>query len=330
MTEPAAAATRMPAAPPEFERAGLLAIDKPAGPTSHDVVDRVRRRLRVRSAGHLGTLDPGATGLLIVAVGAATRCALAWQGGAKTYEATVRFGLVTTTQDVHGEVLRRSDAVPAPADAIAASQAFVGAIEQVPPMVSALKRGGERLYRLARRGVEVERAPRPVTIHAWEWLGFDGATARFRVTCSPGTYVRTLAHDLGERLGTGAALEALRRTRSEPFGAERALPLAELDRLTPDLAWERAGMDLEIALAHLPALILGADEAAEIGYGGRPAIAAERAAALPVAGGPWSLVLRGPDARVLGLGELREAEDGARLVCAHVVLPWAARQGRPR
>src|SRR5206468_7344229 len=135
------------------DRAGLIAIDKPAGVTSHDVVDAVRRRLRLARAGHLGTLDPGATGLLLVATGPATRAIAVWQGGDKTYEATLRFGLVTTTQDVHGEVIERSDLLPAEAAAREAALGLVGEIEQVPPMVSALKVKGERLYRLARRGV---------------------------------------------------------------------------------------------------------------------------------------------------------------------------------
>lgn len=348
--EPREAASGAPSAPSsasEFERAGLLVLDKPAGMTSHDVVDRVRRRLKVKSAGHLGTLDPGATGLLLVATGAATRCALAWQGADKTYEATVRFGLVTATQDVHGETLSTSDARPTRDAVIEAARAFAGAIEQVPPMVSALHRGGERLHALARRGVEVERAPRPVTIHAWEWLGFerqDGAAAdaaadpieraHLRVTCSAGTYVRTLAHDLGERLGMGATLERLRRVRSEPFGIERAVPLAELDHLTPEGVWVKAGIDLEQALSPLPTVTLDDAEADEIGFGGRPAIDAARATGVPLSAGPWSVVIRRAAGRVIALGELREAGDAAgdhtRLVCAHVVLPWAVRQGRPR
>ena len=160
-------------------RAGLLAIDKPAGVTSHDVVGAVRRRLRVKRAGHLGTLDPAATGLLLVATGPATRAVTAWQGGEKTYEATIRFGIVTSTQDTHGEVLERSDRVPAESEARAAALALTGEIEQVPPMVSALKVGGKRLYALARQGIEVEREPRRITVRSWDWLSFGGATARF-------------------------------------------------------------------------------------------------------------------------------------------------------
>ena len=152
---------------------GLLLVDKPAGVTSHDVVDRARRRLRARGAGHLGTLDPAASGLLVLALGAATRCATVWQSGAKTYEATVRFGVVTSTQDLQGEVLERREVALTEAEVRAAAVGFVGPIEQVPPMVSALKVDGRRLYRLARRGEVVERRARAVRVHSWEWLDFD-------------------------------------------------------------------------------------------------------------------------------------------------------------
>ena len=320
-----------PVRTPRSDRAGLLAVDKPAGLTSHEAVEWVAHRLRLTRAGHLGTLDPGATGLLLVATGAATRCVPVWQGGDKTYEATVRFGVVTSTQDVHGQVLERSDLRPDRAAIVDASRAFVGELEQTPPMVSAIRVGGQRLHRLARRGIEVERAPRRVTVKRWEWLGFEGDDARCRVVCTPGTYVRTLAHDLGRRLGCGAALASLRRLRSEPFGLERALPLRDLATLAPDEVWARAGLSLEQALEHLPALRL--DEAAEatLGYGGRPACDAAGADGLPVSGGPRSIVLRSAAGRVLALGELVPDADraGELKVCPHVVMPWAVRQGRP-
>ena len=312
------------------ECVGLLVIDKPAGVTSHDVVHAVRRRLRLARAGHLGTLDPGATGLLLVATGAATRAIPVWQGGEKTYEATVRFGLVTSTQDVHGEVLERRDAVPSEADARSAALTLTGEIEQVPPMVSALKHGGTRLYELARQGIEVEREPRRIVVRVWEWLDWNGATARFRVVCSSGTYVRTLAHDLGQRLGCGAALEQLRRLRSEPFGLERSIGLRDLLTLTPDETWARAGLALDDALEHLPALTLDVAEVADVGFGARPALDAARVAGLPVGAGPRSVVLRGPDARVVALGEIVAVAAAAFQVRAHVVFPWGAREGRPQ
>jgi tRNA pseudouridine55 synthase len=230
---------------------------------------------------------------------------------------------------VHGEVIERSDLLPAEAAAREAALGLVGEIEQVPPMVSALKVGGERLYRLARRGVEVEREPRPVRVRSWEWLGFDGPSARFRVVCSGGTYVRTLAHDLGQRLGCGAALEQLRRLRSEPFGLEHAIDLSELNALDAATVWARSGLSLEEALAHLPVLSLTADEAAQVGFGIRPLVPVARVVGLPVGAGPRSIVLLEPQGRVLALGELAVAPEAIE-VHGHVVFPWGAREGGPR
>ena len=307
---------------------GLLVVDKPTGVTSHDVVERVRRRFRIEAAGHLGTLDPGASGLLLVALGAATRCAAALQGGEKTYEARVRFGLVTSTQDLHGEVLSRSDQIPVESAIREASAALVGETLQIPPMASALKVGGERLHRLHRRGVTVERVPRPVTVSEWTWISFEPSEAVFRVRCSGGTYVRTLAHDLGERLGCGATLAALRRLRSEPFGLERSVDLGRIVHEAPEAVWPDGGHTLEQATAHLPGIVLDPGESEAAGFGRRPVIAAERAAGLPVGAGPRSVVLRGESGAMLGLGELVRGEAGALIVCPHVLMPWAVRDGR--
>ncbi|OGF16984.1 MAG: tRNA pseudouridine(55) synthase TruB [Candidatus Eisenbacteria bacterium RBG_16_71_46] len=317
------------AAPPEWS--GLLAFDKPVGMTSHDVVARVRRRLRVKLAGHLGTLDPGASGLLLVAVGAATRCVPVWQGGEKTYLATVRLGVVTSTQDLQGEVLERHEVRVSETDVRAAALALVGEIAQVPPMVSALRHGGRRLYQLARRGEVVERAPRRVRVAAWEWQGFDLPEARFLVRCSGGTYVRTLAHDLGARLGVGGALAALRRLRSEPFGLEGAIALPDLDR-GPREAILARGTPLAGALGVLPAVVLDAEQAEMLGHGGRPAVAlGEGGVSAALFGrGPRSIVARAENGDPLALGELApDPEDPGRArVCPHVVFPWAVRTGR--
>ncbi|HTK30827.1 MAG TPA: tRNA pseudouridine(55) synthase TruB [Candidatus Saccharimonadaceae bacterium] len=309
---------------------GLLAVDKPVGVTSHDVVDEVRRRLRVPGAGHLGTLDPGASGLLLVATGAATRCIAVWQGGEKTYEATLRFGLVTSTQDAEGDVLERPPVAFDERALREATAAFVGELQQVPPMVSALKVGGERLYRLARRGVTVDRAPRPVRVVSWEWLSIALPEARFRVRCSGGTYVRTLAHDLGRALGSGAALTALRRLRSEPFGLERAVALRDIIEGPAERTWAAGGLALDAALHHLPAVTLEPDEARELGFGRRPVLPAARAGSAPRGAGPRSVVIGERDGRVLGLGELVAEPDGSEAVrvCPHVLLPWAVRDGR--
>ena len=309
---------------------GLLALDKPAGMTSHDVVEKVRRRLKVRAAGHLGTLDPAASGLLLIALGPATRAVPVWQGGEKTYEGTARFGVSTSTQDLQGEVLERGEVSFEPAAVREASRAWVGEIDQIPPMVSALRVGGERLHRLARRGLTVERAPRRVRVASWEWLSFELPDASFRVRCSSGTYVRTLVHDLGARLGSGAALAGLRRLRSEPFSLERSAPLRRLDEAPPETVWAEAGYTLEQALAHLPALTLDAAAAADLGFGRRPVVPAPPDQALPLSAGERSVVLREGSGRVLALGELERGESAGTLrVCPRVIFPWAVRSGRP-
>ncbi len=309
------------------ERHGLLVVDKTAGVTSHDVVALVRRHLDAPGAGHLGTLDPGATGLLLVAVGAATRCIPVWQGGAKTYEGTLRLGVITSTQDLQGEVLEERPVEIGEPELRAAAAAMVGDLEQVPPMVSALKVGGQRLHRLARRGITVERAARPIHVDAWEWLAFALPEATFRVRCSAGTYVRTLAHDLGARLGPGAALKSLRRLASEPFALERAATVRELSTIDSATLWARAGIDLDEALARVrPDVVLDAAAAAEIGYGRRPAVAPGDA---PIGAGVRSVVFRDATGRALALGGLEPAPqaDGSALACPHVVFPWARREG---
>ncbi|HET7224711.1 MAG TPA: tRNA pseudouridine(55) synthase TruB [Candidatus Eisenbacteria bacterium] len=311
---------------PALDWSGLLPIDKPLGMTSHDVVERVRRRLKAPHAGHLGTLDPGATGLLLVAIGAATRCSAVWQGGDKTYDATLLLGVVTDTQDLRGQALERRDVRVDEAQVREASRAFVGDIRQVPPMVSALKVGGQRLYKLARRGEEVARVPRRIRVAAWEWLAFQLPRATFRVRCSSGTYVRTLAHDLGQALGCGAALESLRRLRSEPYDVEQAPPLRLLDELPREQVLADAGIPLDRALDVLPAVNLDAMAAENLGFGRQPAVAP---GAVPVGAGPRSVVLRGPDGHALALGELRPHphDPMLALACPHVVFPWAVREG---
>lgn len=307
---------------------GLLVIDKPIGRTSHDLVLEVRRRLASRGAGHLGTLDPGASGLLVVAMGAATRAIPVWQGGEKTYEGRVRFGVVTSTQDLAGQILERHPCESLTAEAIRRESAgLVGDLEQVPPMVSALKVGGERLHRLARRGITVERAARRVRVRSWDWLEWALPEASFRVRCSGGTYVRTLAHDLGAALGCGAALAALRRTRSEPFGLDHAVALADLERLSIAELLERGGIPLDRALEVLPSVTLDEPAAHEVGVGGRPPGVW---AGAPVDAGPRSVVMRDPAGRALALGELCRSEDGGIRACPHVVFPWAVRSGGGR
>lgn len=300
---------------------GLLAVDKPAGITSHDAVDRVRRRLGLRAVGHLGTLDPGATGLLVMLVGAATRCASVWQGGRKTYAGAACFGVVTDSQDLDGEVLSRHAVASLDADRVrAASAALTGALQQVPPMVSALKHRGERLHAIARRGEVVVREPRAIHVDSWKWLTFTPESAEFIVQCSGGTYVRTLVHDLGAALGTGAALASLRRLASEPFGIEQAVPWPELESLPAGSLIERYGIALDLALATLPEMMLDADQQVALGHGRTLTLSGPG----PASAGPArSIVLRTPSGRALALAGVLAVDDGRIHVKPDVVFPWA-------
>jgi tRNA pseudouridine55 synthase len=210
---------------------GFLNIDKPAGITSHDVVAYIRRAARQKRVGHAGTLDPGATGVLVVALGNATRLIeYVQEATSKRYRATVRLGLTTTTDDAEGQVLE-TRAVPSLGVAAIeqALESFRGTISQVPPMYAALHHEGRRLHELAREGIVVERAARPVTIERLELLDWSPPLLTLDVMCSKGTYIRSLARDLGEALGCGAHLEALRRTAVGTFLVEDAIPL---DRVT--------------------------------------------------------------------------------------------------
>jgi tRNA pseudouridine55 synthase len=212
---------------------GVVVVDKPAKMTSHDVVDRVRSVFSTRKVGHAGTLDPDATGVLVLGLGRATRFLTYSQSAPKRYRATARFGVSTSTQDASGDVVSTRSAAGLDLDAVAtAASSFVGEIEQVPPMVSAVKIGGERLYRKARRGEEVERPPRKITVYGLDVTSFEAGSApvaMLDVRCSAGTYVRTLVHDLGERLGCGAHMASLRRIEAGGFTEADALALDALD-----------------------------------------------------------------------------------------------------
>lgn len=204
---------------------GLLVIDKPAGMTSHDVVDRVRAIFDTTKVGHAGTLDPDATGVLLIGIGRATRFLSYAQAASKRYRAVAAFGTTTTTQDASGDVI---DERPVTFDRVELEKIvadFEGDIEQVPPMVSAVRIGGQRLHNLARMGKEVERKPRAQTIYELQVLDFDGAVAELDVRCSAGTYVRTLINDIGERLGSGAHMKSLVRTEAGGFTLEDAIAL---------------------------------------------------------------------------------------------------------
>ncbi len=215
--------------------AGFVVVDKPAGMTSHDVVDAARRCFGARRIGHLGTLDPQATGVLPLAVRGATKLVPFFDASRKAYEGTITLGVTTDTLDAEGEVTGRFEgALPDEAAVRAVLPEFMGDIEQVPPMYSAVKQGGVPLHKLARQGEVVERPPKKVRIEALEIAAFEGESFDLVVQCSAGTYVRTLAADIGEALGCGAHLSALRRTRSGPFEVEQAVPLERLEEAAAD------------------------------------------------------------------------------------------------
>jgi tRNA pseudouridine55 synthase len=219
---------------------GVLIVDKPLGPTSHDVVRTVRRAAGQSRVGHTGTLDPAATGVLVVCLGRATKLVRFLQAGRKTYAARMVLGVETTSQDADGEEVARTSAAGIDERRFCeVLTRFQGELEQVPPMVSAVKVGGERLHEKARRGEEVERAARPVTVHDLVLDEFDASDpdhpeASFLVTCSAGTYIRTLAHDVGRSLGVGGSLVALRRLANGPFTSDEANRLPAIEEAGRD------------------------------------------------------------------------------------------------
>lgn len=205
---------------------GLLLVDKPSGPTSHDVVAAVRRRFRIPKVGHGGTLDPMATGLLVILLGKATKISDRVMGHDKTYEGTLRLGVETDSQDADGQIVAERDPSSVSHGQIVAQfNARLGDQMQTPPMVSAVKINGVPLYKLARKGQSVERAPKLIHVYRFDLLDFSPPDASFAVECTKGTYVRTLAHDVGQSLGVGAHLTRLRRTRIGQLDVANALPL---------------------------------------------------------------------------------------------------------
>ena len=207
---------------------GIVIVDKPAGWTSQDVVSKLRGVLHTRRIGHGGTLDPMATGVLPVFVGRGTRAVEFFEHAQKTYETVLRFGITTDTEDITGRVLTQKSVEIFREQLDAALESFRGEIQQIPPMYSALKVNGQKLYDLARKGKEVERKSRTVTIFSLELLDFTGETAKLRVSCSKGTYIRTLCKDIGAALGCGGCMESLRRVVAGAYTIEQAVPLQTL------------------------------------------------------------------------------------------------------
>ncbi|RKS74924.1 tRNA pseudouridine synthase B [Actinomadura pelletieri DSM 43383] len=280
-----------------MENSGLVIVDKPSGWTSHDVVGRMRRLAKTRRVGHAGTLDPMATGVLVLGIGKATRLLGHLALTEKGYDATIRLGVSTNTDDAEGEVTATASAASVTDEALEAGiAALTGPIQQVPPQVSAIKVNGERAYRMARKGEEVELAARPVTVHDFTVLDVrrDGEVIDVdaSIGCSSGTYIRALARDLGASLGCGAHLTALRRTRVGPYDLGMA---RTLDRLAEELEILPMG---EAVAAAFPRRDVSADDARKVAHGGR----------LPAAGlGPGPVGVFAPDGALLALVEERGA-----------------------
>jgi tRNA pseudouridine55 synthase len=298
------AASREDSAPPDPPRTrprpapgfgGLLVVDKPAGWTSHDVVARCRRVFGLRKVGHAGTLDPDATGVLLVGLGTVTRLLRFLSGLPKSYQAEIVLGVATDTLDASGEVTGQWDMASVTLDqAQAATAAFTGTISQIPPMVSAVHVGGRRLHELARAGIEVERTPRTVTVSRFDLEGpsdSEGPVFGATVDCSTGTYIRSLAADLGTALGGGAHLRNLRRTSVGPYTLADAVPLDDVSLAAvrpptdalPGMLVVIAGHELEVAVGHGKVLA-----PAELGVEGP---------------GPWAVVAA--DGRLLAVYEAR-------------------------
>lgn len=252
---------------------GFLIVDKPAGLTSHDVVNRIRRITGQRKAGHTGTLDPFATGVLPVALGEATKAIPFLDESVKEYSAALHFGIVTDTQDCTGTVIAERDWRLLAAESVPSLfSSFVGVQQQKPPMYSALKHNGTPLYKLARQGVTIDRKLRDIIIHSITLDDICLPEIRFTVRCSRGTYIRTLAHDLGEKAGCGASLTTLRRTATGPFRIERAFSLEQIEEIHRAGRISSVTVSLLDALSHLPELPLTDKGAVSVSHGVQPVI----------------------------------------------------------
>ena len=227
---------------------GAILIDKPVGPTSHDVVDAIRRKFGLKKVGHCGTLDPNATGLLIIVLGKGTKLSEKLMGGDKVYEGTIKFGETTSSYDADGELTASLPVPPMSLDELnEAAASFQGDQMQMPPMVSAIKVGGVPLYKMARKGVEVERKARLIRVYSFKFSKYEEPVGHFRVACTKGTYVRSLAHDIGEKVGCGAHLKSLRRLVSGKFDVKDALSLDETLKLPPPQLEKRVIPFLKLA-----------------------------------------------------------------------------------
>jgi tRNA pseudouridine55 synthase len=229
---------------------GAILVDKPAGPTSHDVVDAIRRRFQIKKVGHCGTLDPNATGLLIIVLGRGTKLSEKLMGDDKVYEGTIKFGVATNSYDADGEILETKPVPLLTLEQLNEEAAkFIGDQMQTPPMVSAIKLKGVPLYKLARKGIEVVREPRLIHVYNFRFTNYAEPLAEFRLACTKGTYVRSIAHDLGQKLGCGAHLATLRRSVSGKFDVADTKPLDEILKMTTAELEKRVIPFLKLAAA---------------------------------------------------------------------------------
>jgi tRNA pseudouridine55 synthase len=277
---------------------GVLLLDKPVGITSNAAIQRVKRLFSAAKAGHVGTLDPMASGLLPVCLGEATKFSTDTFSADKSYDAEILLGVTTTTGDSEGDVIARHAVSVTHGRISDVLIRFTGALQQIPPMYSALKRDGKPLYAYARDGQTVERAPRGITIHSIDLLDFSGERLKLGVRCTKGTYIRVLAEDIGNALGCGASLAGLRRTSVGAFGLQHAVTLAALEALAADSRTNTL-LPVDCLVAGLAALVLPEDAVVRIVRG--------QVAQLEQTGGIKGLVrLYAPDRRFMGLGDLQQ------------------------
>ena len=251
---------------------GIILVDKPQGWTSHDVVAKLRGIYQQRRIGHSGTLDPMATGVLAVFLGRGTRAVELCENDEKEYVAELLLGIVTNTQDITGEVLEQHPVEVSRQQLEAVLEQFLGPQQQIPPMYSAVKIGGKKLYELARKGQSVERKPRSIVIHELELCDFDGKTARIRVVCSKGTYIRTLCHDIGAALGTGGCLSSLRRTRAGRFAIDDCVTMEQIQQARDQNAHMAFLRSVDSLFSGCPAVYLGEKEALRCKNGAENAV----------------------------------------------------------
>lgn len=251
---------------------GIILVDKPQGWTSHDVVAKLRGIYQQRRIGHSGTLDPMATGVLAVFLGRGTRAVELCENDEKEYVADLLLGIVTNTQDITGEVLEQHSVEVSRQQLEAVLEQFLGPQQQIPPMYSAVKIGGKKLYELARKGQSVERKPRSIVIHELELCDFDGKTARIRVVCSKGTYIRTLCHDIGAALGTGGCLSSLRRTRAGRFAIDDCVTMEQIQQARDQNAHMAFLRPVDSLFSGCPTVYLGEKEALRCKNGAENAV----------------------------------------------------------